>query len=114
MHRYNPLHPKLLEARHAARQVTYRFNNLDPNSGNHEEVGEKQAKLLAEILGSVGEGTFIEPPFLPDYGCNVKIGKNCFFNFGSVFTLVRLSVDSLQLIPAPQIDHPRHKPSHYR
>lgn len=79
---YNPLHPTLLAGRHKARQLSYRYNNLDPNIGNHEEVGAKQAELLGAVLGRVGSGTFIEPPFLPDYGCNVIIGQNCFMNFG--------------------------------
>jgi acetyltransferase-like isoleucine patch superfamily enzyme len=42
-------------------------------------------ELLRELVGKVGEGTFIEPPFMPDYGCNISIGKECFVNFKSVF-----------------------------
>ncbi|KAF9881543.1 hypothetical protein CkaCkLH20_00689 [Colletotrichum karsti] len=40
-----------------------------------------QQGMLKDILGQVGKGTFIEPPFIPDYGCNVIIGENCFINF---------------------------------
>lgn len=71
-----------MEGRHRARQLAFKFNNLDPNSGDYIEVGDKRAQLLEEILGRVGKGTFIEPPFLPDYGSNVIIGENCFMNFG--------------------------------
>jgi hypothetical protein len=42
--------------------------------------------MLGEMLGRVGSGTFIEPPFYPDYGCNVIMGKNCFMNFGYVIS----------------------------
>lgn len=80
--RYNPLHPILLEGRHKARCAAYKFNNLDPNAYDFEQVAEVRTKLLEEMLGSVGEGTYIETPFLPDYGCNIIIGKNCFMNFG--------------------------------
>ncbi|KAF7550926.1 hypothetical protein G7046_g7856 [Stylonectria norvegica] len=78
---YNPLHPTLLEGRHRARCFTYKYNNLDPSEGNFEQIAEVRAKLLVDILGHVGEGTSIEAPFLPDYGCNVSIGENCFVNF---------------------------------
>ena len=80
--RYNPLHPELLEGRHKARCISHKYNNLDPNTGDYEQIGEIRTKMLAEILGRVGQGTFIEPPFLPDYGCNVIMGENCFMNFG--------------------------------
>jgi hypothetical protein len=32
-------------------------------------------ELLRNLVGKVGDGTFIEPPFLPDYGCNIMIGN---------------------------------------
>ena len=82
--RYNPLHPTLLEGRHKARCVSYKYNNLDPNDYDFEKVAEVRTELLREILGRVGEGTCIETPFLPDYGCNIIIGENCFMNFGQV------------------------------
>lgn len=87
-----------MEGRHKARQITHKFNNLDPNGGNYEEIGAKREAILKDILGSVGEGTFIEPPFLPDYGCNIIIGKNCFMNFGYVTQLLhpRPSTNSSQ------------------
>ncbi|KAM0554616.1 hypothetical protein ACHAO7_003755 [Fusarium culmorum] len=81
---YNPLHPKLLEGRHRARGLAYKFNNLDPNTGSYLEVEKKRTEMLSEMLGKVGNGTFIEAPFMPDYGSNVSIGENCFMNFGLV------------------------------
>ncbi|ETS77690.1 hypothetical protein PFICI_09752 [Pestalotiopsis fici W106-1] len=79
---YNPLHPKLLDGRHRARCLSHKFNTIDPNSGNYQEVEQIRADLLKQMLGRVGSGTFIEPPFMPDYGCNVIFGQNCFANFG--------------------------------
>ncbi|KAF7551734.1 hypothetical protein G7Z17_g4790 [Cylindrodendrum hubeiense] len=81
---YNPSEPRLLEGRHKARCLSYKYNNLDPNSGGFKEVSEIRMKMLEEILGKVGRGTFIEPPFIPDYGCNIIMGENCFMNFGLV------------------------------
>lgn len=57
------------------------YNNLSPKSVGYEKIVEVRYKLLEEVVGKVGEGTFIEPPFTVDYGCNVSIGKNCFANF---------------------------------
>ena len=70
-----------MEWRHKARCFAHNFNTLDPNSGSHTEVADTRAKMLTDILGRVGSGTFIEPPFLPDYGCNIIMGENCFMNF---------------------------------
>ncbi|KAJ2989389.1 hypothetical protein NUW58_g3490 [Xylaria curta] len=79
---YNPLHPTLLEGRHRARCLAYDFNNLNPNHGTREQTDGERARMLAGLLGRVGPGTYIETPFMPDYGCNVIVGENCFMNFG--------------------------------
>lgn len=81
---YNPLEPKLCEGRHRARAFAFKYNNIDPGTVDYETGKKLREGLLQEMLGSVGEGTFIEPPFLPDYGSNVSIGKNCFMNFKCV------------------------------
>ncbi|KAK2762970.1 o-acetyltransferase [Colletotrichum kahawae] len=78
---YNPLHPPLLAGRHRARCLLHKYNNMDPNSKPYDELMATQQEMLKDILGKVGPGTFIEPPFMPDYGCNVVIGENCFINF---------------------------------
>ncbi|KAM5343327.1 hypothetical protein ACJ41O_014293 [Fusarium nematophilum] len=110
---YNPLHPKLLEGRHKARGLTYKFNNLDPNSGDYEQIAAKRLELLAGILGKVGEGTFIEPPFTPDYGSNISIGKNCFMNFGLTILDTSLVIigDRVQMGPNVHIYSAGHETS---
>ncbi|KAK2604641.1 hypothetical protein N8I77_007554 [Diaporthe amygdali] len=79
---YNPNTPQLLEARHQARCKTYKYNNIDPNQFKQEEAASLRSKLLADLLGRVGSGCVIEPPFRPDYGCNVVMGSDCFINWG--------------------------------
>ena len=66
--------------------MSYKFNNLDPNTASVEKHAEAQHALLSEFLGNVGSGTFIEPPFRADYGSNISIGKNCFMNFKYVLS----------------------------
>ena len=54
---------------------------MDPGSMPMEKFHEAQAALLQQMLGKMGEGSFIEQPLRLDYGCNVIMGKNCFANF---------------------------------
>ncbi|PVI03404.1 trimeric LpxA-like protein [Periconia macrospinosa] len=37
--------------------------------------------MLEGILGHVGSGCFIEPPFAIDYGCNISLGSSFYANF---------------------------------
>lgn len=73
--------PELLEGRHRARGVAQDYNNLDAKSVSYDKIYDVRMDLLKKIVGKVGSGTFVEPPFLPDYGCNISIGKDCFINF---------------------------------
>lgn len=81
IYRYDPTVPKLLEARHRCRALMADHNLVDPRSVSYDKIGEVRLEVLKKALGRVGEGTFVEPPFLPDYGCNIVIGKNCFVNW---------------------------------
>jgi maltose O-acetyltransferase len=67
-------------------------------------------RLLEELLGAIGEGTEIRPPFQVDYGSNLRIGARCFANFG----LIALDVapitigDDVQIGPNVQLLTPTH------
>jgi maltose O-acetyltransferase len=41
--------------------------------------------LLRELLGHVGEGVLVRPPFHCDYGAQISIGAGTFVNFDCVF-----------------------------
>ncbi|MGR6920293.1 sugar O-acetyltransferase [[Actinomadura] parvosata] len=45
---------------------------------------QARRRLLAELLGAVGEGTVIRPPLRVDYGGNLRIGARSFANYGLV------------------------------
>ncbi|SFE26918.1 sugar O-acetyltransferase [Paracidovorax konjaci] len=69
-------------------------------------------RLLAEGLGSVGEGTVVRPPFHCDYGFNIHLGAGVFLNFNCVvLDVVEVRIgDGTQIGPGVQIlaaDHPR-------
>jgi maltose O-acetyltransferase len=73
---------------------------------------ERRRTLLTELLGAVGDGVVLRPPFHCDYGYNIRIGRGTFINFGCVFLDVVPIVlgESCQIGPAVQIytaDHPR-------
>ncbi|ODM17651.1 hypothetical protein SI65_07326 [Aspergillus cristatus] len=78
---YNPTVPRLLEARHRCRGLAADFNQVDAKKHTYDKIGDVRMEILKKLIGRVGEGTFIEPPFMPDYGCNMIIGKDCFFNW---------------------------------
>jgi maltose O-acetyltransferase len=43
------------------------------------------AELLAELVGEVGEGVCVRPPFRIEYGYQTRIGPGTFVNNGAVF-----------------------------
>ena len=68
--------------------------------------------LLREMLGAVGEGSYIRPPFHCDYGYNIRLGRGVFVNFNCVILdVVEVTIgDGTQIGPGVQIltaDHPR-------
>lgn len=66
--------------------------------------------ILAELLGSLGEGAFVKPPLFVDYGDHLHIGARTFVNYN----LVALDVATItigedcQLGPNVQLLTPTH------
>jgi maltose O-acetyltransferase len=68
-----------LEADHRrARRLVERFNA----TGVDEHV--ERRRLLEELLGDVGDGADIKPPFQCDYGFLISVGARTFVNYGAV------------------------------
>jgi maltose O-acetyltransferase len=53
------------------------------NAARHDEQ-ELRDTLLRELLGEVGEGVVVRPPFRCDYGRHIAIGARTFVNFDCV------------------------------
>jgi maltose O-acetyltransferase len=53
------------------------------NATRHTEQAERD-RLLRDLLGEVGEGVVVKPPFRCDYGQHVSIGARTFINYGCV------------------------------
>ncbi|WP_454300072.1 sugar O-acetyltransferase [Salana multivorans] len=76
-----------------------------------EVAGEPGAReILADLLGTLGEGAYVKPPLFVDYGENIHIGARTFVNYN----LTALDVASItigadcQLGPNIQLLTPTH------
>ena len=76
---YHPGDDALSEARNQAKRLTWRYNQLDPT----DWAG--RTALLEELLGHLGEDSWIEPSFRCDYGVNITVGDAVFINYDCVF-----------------------------
>ncbi|MFJ7157243.1 sugar O-acetyltransferase [Streptomyces sp. NPDC101118] len=101
---YLPDDPELAaEARRAA-ELCAAYNAPGP------PPPERRDALLRELLGSVGEGVRIRPPFHCDFGRLIRIGAGTFVNFGAVFldTAPITLGEDVQLGPYVQLLTPAH------
>lgn len=110
---YDPYGPILIEARHRARGLTADYNNLDSKKVPSDQIAQVRFDLLRKLVGKVGDGTFIEPPFLPDYGCNVSIGRDTFVNWNMTIldTSIVVIGDRVQFGPNVSIFSASHSTS---
>lgn len=70
--------PELAADRRNARLLVKQLND---SSDDQEEF---RRGILKKLIGSQGEGLWIEPPFQCDYGSNIHVGEKVFFNFNCV------------------------------
>ncbi len=102
---YDAMDSQLVAERRRARELCKAIND------SHDEERELRGRIIVELLGSVGDGVWIEPPFYCDYGTNIVLGSNVYFNFNCVI-LDPASVtigDNAMFGPAVQIytaNHP--------
>ena len=101
---YRASDPELVHERQRCRSVLQAFNA--------QQDEDQRLALLKRLLGRIGSGAFIQPPFACDYGLNLSIGDNVFVNFNTVI-LDCASVtigEGTQMGPGVQLlaaDHPR-------
>jgi maltose O-acetyltransferase len=70
--------PELATARARARKLLRAYNQ------STEEELKLRERLLSQLLGAVGAGTWIEPPFYCDYGEHIRLGARAYMNFNCV------------------------------
>ena len=69
----------LTAARGRAKRLTWRYHQLDPTEW------DSRTQILQELLGHLGEDSWIEPPFRCDYGTQISIGDHFFANYDCIF-----------------------------
>ncbi len=73
---YDPGDEAIMSEQSRYQGKLYEYNALRP------EDGQRRQELLKEILGSVGENTFIQAPFYANWGGkHVYMGKRIYANF---------------------------------
>jgi maltose O-acetyltransferase len=75
---YNGNDSHLKTERSHARMLLKKFNN----SNDDERLLRKE--ILRELIGGFSKGLHVEPPFYCDYGSNIYVGENVYFNFNCV------------------------------
>ncbi|TDC38006.1 sugar O-acetyltransferase [Micromonospora sp. 15K316] len=79
---------------------------------NTSPADDPPARLAAlrDLLGEVGEETWVRPPFYCDYGARIRLGARCFVNFNAVFldvAPITIGAD-VQIGPNVQLLTPTH------
>ena len=72
---FRPGDPELKALKLKAHNLNIDYNRL------YEHQKEEREAILRELLGQIGEGTFLQGPITFHYGCHTKIGKGTFINF---------------------------------
>jgi maltose O-acetyltransferase len=71
---------------------------------------KERGRILTELLGSVGDGVEIRPPFHCDYGAHIRIGARTFVNFNlAALDVAKITIgEDVQIGPNVQLLTPTH------
>lgn len=70
-----PGDPELVMLKRKAHNLNQDYNRL-----YEDQTAQRQA-ILKDLLGHIGEGTFLQGPITFHYGCHTRIGERVFINF---------------------------------
>lgn len=76
---YNPECDELVKARHRAKELCIKYNQLLPTQKTEKE------NILKSLLAKYGNSPHIEPNFFCDYGFNIEFDGFVYINHNSVF-----------------------------
>ena len=71
---YSACDPKLVEERKICRLLLQKYNNTGPDELNLRKG------ILQDLMGGTGKELEIDPPFYCDYGSNIILGNEVYFN----------------------------------
>lgn len=75
---YQATDPDLLAELNIVKDLCWEYNQIRPT------LLKERNKKLKQILGAADDDTFINQPFLCDYGKHIRVGKRFFANFNWV------------------------------
>ena len=75
---YDALDQQLADERLKARLRLKQLNDTG------EDETEERKRVLQELIPNAGAGLWLQPPFYCDYGLNITLGENVFFNFNCI------------------------------
>ena len=106
---YNASDKKLTEERLNTRLLLKKINDLA------ETEEETKNRLLEKLIPKKGKKLFIQTPFYCDYGTNIELGEDVYFNFNCVILdVMKVIIGSRTLIgPNVQIYTATH-PMNYK
>lgn len=96
---YNPLDLQLRGERRDARLLFEALN------ASRDDQGKQRRQLIRKLIPEGGQTAWIQPPFFCDYGYNITLGENVFFNFNCVvLDVAKVTIGARTLFgPAVQI-----------
>ena len=75
---YNASDPELVKERLKARLLMKELND------SREDEENKRERIIKELIPNSGDNLDLQAPFYCDYGTNIIIGSNVYFNFNCV------------------------------
>ena len=95
---YDPHDPELTRDRARCRDLLQALNATSENQS------EERSRILSQLFGKKSD-VWMQPPFYCDYGTNIKLGANVYFNFNCVvLDVAQVTIgDNVLFGPAVQI-----------
>ena len=64
--------------------MTHKYNTYFPDDATPDSLQADREKMLKSWFGALGANSFVEPPVILDYGCNLVVGEGFYANFNLV------------------------------
>lgn len=73
---FDPNNPQIVAEQKRGRDALHTFNTKEPD--------ERDLELMRRFLGTIGGGTRVRAPIQVDFGSNIHLGRDSFWNTGGV------------------------------
>lgn len=94
---YNSFDPELVADRLQCRLLLKQYNDSRPDDTEYRQ------EILKKLINNQGQNFWIEPPFYCDYGFNITVGENVYFNFNCVVLDVAPVIIGDAVLIAPNV-----------